>query len=138
LTPAQPRRRRYPTSDKFSELTVITNSIKIAIGLLDAGQIHVMLPGGKSAPHLNLAGWDSRNAIFWRDINIESRLFWSAWPCRSGRADRRGIERSPDEASRWFNAAAGLWVLLDARKWGRVAAATFAPPDEISDDHHRH
>jgi DeoR/GlpR family transcriptional regulator of sugar metabolism len=119
-----------PYLRKFSELTVITNSIKIAIGLLDAGQIHVMLPGGNlRRTSISLVGQPQCN--FMEDINIEIGFFGAR-----GLAVPEGLTDVELNEVRMKQAMVQrcrrVVGLVDARKWGKIAAATFAPPDEIT------
>jgi DeoR family transcriptional regulator of aga operon len=119
-----------PYLKQFPELTVITNSLKIAIGLLDAGHIHVMLPGGSLRRNsISLVG--QPQCDFLENINIEVGFFGArgiAIPEGLTDVELNEVRMKQSMVERCRRVVG----LLDARKWGRVAAATFAPLDKIA------
>jgi DeoR/GlpR family transcriptional regulator of sugar metabolism len=118
-----------PHLKNLSELTVITNSLKAALSLLDAPQIHVILPGGNlrresislvSQPQIDLL--DGINVQFGffgaRGVTLEEGL-------TDVNLSEVAMKRAMVERCRRVVGVA------DARKWGHIAAATFARLDQV-------
>ncbi len=118
-----------PFIKKLSELTVITNSLKAAISLLDTPQIQVFLPGGSlRRDSISLVG-RPQNAIF-NDINVQIGFFGArGFTAEEGLTDVNLNEVAMKRAM--INRCRRVVGTLDARKWGKVAASTFAPLNKI-------
>jgi DeoR/GlpR family transcriptional regulator of sugar metabolism len=118
-----------PHLRQIPELTVITNSLKIAINLLDMPQIQVLLPGGKlRRTSISLIGQPKYDVV--DDINIQIGFFGArgiAIPegLTDVDLDEVKMKRAVVETCR------RVVGVVDSRKWGKVAAATFASPDKI-------
>lgn len=118
-----------PHLKQIPELTVVTNSLKLAMGLLDAPQIQVLVPGGNlRRTSISLVG--QVDCDFLEDINIQVGFFGA----RGISLDEGLTDVDLDEVR--MKRAMGEFCrrvvgVLDAQKWGKVAAATFAALDEV-------
>lgn len=118
-----------PHLKDFSELTVITNSLKAAISLLDAPQIHVILPGG-SLRRESISLVDPSSDNFLKDINIQIGFFGARGiTVEEGLTDVNKNEVAMKRAM--VERCRRVVGVLDARKWGKVAAYTFANVEQI-------
>ncbi len=118
-----------PFIKKFSELSVITNSLKAAISLLDAPQIQVFLPGGELRRESISLVEHSREGIF-NDIHVQIGFFGArGLTVEEGLTDVNLNEVAMKRAM--VNRCRRVIGMLDARKWGKVASATFAHLDQI-------
>ncbi len=124
-----------PYLKQLPQLTLVTNSLKVALGLLDAPHIHLIMPGGYlRRESISLVGLSSS---LLEDLHVQTGFF-GAW----GLTVQDGLtDVSLDEVSfkRLLVARCRRVVgVVDARKWGQVAAATFARLEQvqciISDD----
>jgi DeoR/GlpR family transcriptional regulator of sugar metabolism len=118
-----------PHLKDYSELTVITNGLKAAMSLLDAPQIHVILPGG-SLRRESISLVDPLCDDFLKDINVQIGFFGARGvTVEEGLTDVNqnevAMKRAMVERCRRIVGA------LDARKWGKVAAYTFAKLEQI-------
>lgn len=119
-----------PTIKKLPELTVITNSLKVALNLLDSPQIHVLLPGGAlRRESISLVG-RPHDDIF-KDIHVQIGFFGArglAVPegLTDVNLDEVALKRAMIERCR------RVVGVIDSRKWGNVAAATFARLTDIN------
>jgi DeoR/GlpR family transcriptional regulator of sugar metabolism len=111
------------------ELTVITNSLRAAMSLLDAPQVQVILPGGHlRRESISLVSPTRDNLL--DEINIQIGFFGA-----------RGVTVEEGMTDVNLNEVAMKRVMvercrqvvgmLDARKWGKVAASTFASLEQI-------
>jgi len=118
-----------PFIKKFSELTVITNSLKAAISLLDAPQIQVFLPGGGlRRESISLVG-HPHDDVF-KDIHVQIGFFGArGLTAEEGLTDVNLNEVAMKRAM--AQRCRRVVGMLDARKWGKVAASTFAHLDQI-------
>ncbi len=118
-----------PFIKEYSELTVITNSLRVAISLLDTPQIQVILPGGSlRRESISLVGQQQGDVaqnlnVGWgffglRGITVEEGL-------TDVNLEEVAMKRAMAERCRKIVGVA------DARKWGNVAAATFATLDQV-------
>jgi DeoR/GlpR family transcriptional regulator of sugar metabolism len=119
-----------PFIKKFSELTVITNSLRVATNLLDAPQIHVMLMGGSlRRASISLVGQPQCN--WFESIHIQAGFFGAR-----GFTLAEGLTDVNTEEVLMKRAMVGrcqqVVGVLDSRKWGKVSAVTFARLDQIS------
>ena len=118
-----------PFIKKFSELTVITNSLKAAISLLDAPQIQVFLPGGELRRESISLVTPSYEDIF-NNIHVQLGFFGArGLTLGEGLTDVNLNEVAMKRAM--VNRCRRVVGMLDARKWGKVASATFARIDQI-------
>jgi len=118
-----------PYLKSHSELTVITNSLKAAISLLDAPQIQVILPGGNLRRE-SISLVDPACEDFLKDINIQIGFFGARGvTVEEGLTDVNFNEVIMKRAM--VERCRRVVGLLDARKWGKVAAYTFARLDQI-------
>jgi DeoR/GlpR family transcriptional regulator of sugar metabolism len=114
-----------PFIKDMAELTVITNSLKVALGLLDSPQIQVFLPGGSlRRESISLVGRPHSGLL--EDLNVQVGFFGArGLTVDEGLTDVNlsevAMKRSMIERCR------RVVGVLDARKWGKVAASTFAP-----------
>ncbi len=118
-----------PHLKQLSELTVITNSLKTAMNLLDAPQIHVILPGGSlRRAAISLIGQPKCDVI--QDINVQAGFFGArGLTIEQGLTDVHLEEAKMKRAM--IERCRRTVSVLDARKWGKVAATTFAHLDQI-------
>ena len=118
-----------PYLKKLSELTVITNSLKAAMNFLDSPQIQIMLPGGTlRRESISLVG--STYEPLLAEINVQTGFFGARGVAiKEGLTDVNleevGIKRMMVESCRQ------VIGLLDSGKWNKVAAYTFAKPEQI-------
>ncbi len=117
-----------PYLKRLPELTLVSNSLKVALSLLDAPQVHLIVPGGYlRRESISLVG---QTGSLLADLHVRTGFF-GAWglTIENGLTDvnleevntkRRLIERC--------QRAVGL---VDSHKWGQVAAATFARLDQV-------
>jgi len=113
-----------PHLKQRSELTIITNSLRIAINLLDAPHIHVFMPGGSlRRTSISVAG--QPQAPFLAGVNIEIGFFGArGLSIKEGLTDA-GLEEAQMKRGMVERCRRVVGV-LDSRKWGKVSAATFA------------
>jgi DeoR family transcriptional regulator of aga operon len=118
-----------PHLKSLSELTVITNSLKTAINLLDAPQIHVILPGGSlRRASISLVGQPQNDLV--KDINVQVGFFGARGLTVSEGLTDVNLEEVKMKRSMVEHCQRTVGV-LDARKWGKVSAASFAHPGQI-------
>lgn len=118
-----------PYLKNLSELTVITNGLKAAISLLDAPQIQVILPGGNlRRESISLIGRMQDDLL--AGVNVQLGFFGAR-----GVTVEEGLTdvNLTEVTMKGVMAARCRRVvgLVDSRKWGNVAAATFATLDQI-------
>lgn len=118
-----------PHLKRLSELTVITNSLKTAMGFLDTPHIHVMMPGGTlRRAAISLTG--QPHCDFLQNINVQVGFFGAR-----GLTLNEGLTDVNLEEARMKRAmierCRRTVGVVDARKWGKVAAITFAYLDQI-------
>ena len=117
-----------PYINRLSQLTLVTNSLRVAMSLLNAPQIYVILPGGYlRRDSISLV---SQPESLLEDLHFRIGFFgaWGVTPeqgltdvnLEEVRTKRRMVERCQKVVG-----------VFDARKWGQVAAATFAPLDRV-------
>lgn len=119
-----------PHIKQISELTVITNSLKIAMSLLDMPQIQVLLPGGSlRRTSISLVG--QPQCDIFEGINIELGFFGARGIAVPEGMTDVGLEEVRMKKN-MVDRCRQVIGLLDGRKWGKVAASTFAPLDKIN------
>lgn len=111
------------------ELTIITNSLKVALSLLDAPQIQVILPGGQlRRESISLVGQLPEALL--AGLNVQIGFFGSrGFTLEEGLTDVNLIEVTTKRAM--VERCRRVVGLVDSRKWGSVAAATFAKLEQI-------
>jgi len=118
-----------PFLQHLTELTVITNSLKVAMALLAFPQVHVLMPGiSLRRESISLVGSVADTAI--ADIHIRMGFFGArGFSVEEGMTDVNLDEvRTKRDLLVRCKKVVGL---VDARKWGQVATSTFAPLDQI-------
>ncbi len=118
-----------PYLKQLSELTIITNSLKVAMNLLDSPQIQVILPGG-SLRRTAISLVDQPYCDLIDDINIQLGFFGArGLTLGEGLSDvSLGEVRMKRIMVERCQRVIGL---IDARKWGKVGTSTFAHLDRI-------
>lgn len=118
-----------PHLKKFSELTVVTNSLKVAMAFLDAPQIQVTLPGGHlRRESISLVGLTNDSPM--PPINIQAGFFGARGiTLEEGLTDVNINEVALKR--RIIESCRQVVALVDSRKWGKVAAYTFARLPQI-------
>jgi DeoR family transcriptional regulator of aga operon len=113
-----------PHLKNLPELTVVTNSLKAALSLLDAPQIHVIIPGGHlRRESISLVG-PTQNELL-KELNIQVGFFGA----RGVTVEQGLTDVNPSEVAMkraMVERCSRVVGVLDARKWGKVAAYTFA------------
>lgn len=118
-----------PHLKNYSELTIITNSLKAALSLLDAPQIHVLLPGG-GLRRESISLVDPLCVDFLKDINVQIGFFGARGvTVEEGLTDVNQQEVTMKRAM--IERCRRVVGVLDARKWGKVAAYSFAAINQI-------
>lgn len=118
-----------PFIKHHSELIVITNSLKVGLSLLDAPQIQVFLPGG-SLRHESISLVGQPFDTILENLNIQIGFFGSqGLTIEEGLTDLNLNEVAMKMAM--VERCRHVVGVLDASKWGKVAAATFAPLGSI-------
>lgn len=118
-----------PFLQHLNELTVITNSLKVALALLAYPQLHVLMPGvSLRRESISLVGSINDSAI--AGIHIRIGFFGArGFTIEEGLTDVNLDEvRTKRDLALRCKQVIGV---IDARKWGKVATATFASLDEI-------
>lgn len=118
-----------PFIKHLTELMIITNSLKVAISLLDAPQIQVFLPGGSlRRESISLVGHPLDDVL--ENLNVQIGFFGArGLTLEEGMTD---VNLNEVAMKRVMVARCRRVVgVLDSSKWGNVAAATFAPLDKI-------
>lgn len=118
-----------PYLKKLPELTVVTNSLKVALAFLDAPQVQVVLPGGHlRRESISLVGLTSDNPM--PPINIQSGFFGARGiTVEDGLTDVNINEVALKR--RIIESCRQVVGLVDSQKWGKVAAYTFARLPQI-------
>jgi DeoR/GlpR family transcriptional regulator of sugar metabolism len=118
-----------PHIKDYPELTVITNSLKTAMSLLDTPQIQVILPGGNlRRESISLVGPTGEGLL--AEINVQIGFFGARGvTVEEGLTDVNLNEVAMKRAM--VERCRRVIGVVDARKWGKVAASTFALLDQI-------
>lgn len=118
-----------PYLKKYPELTVVTNSLKVAMAFLDAPQIQVAVPGGHlRRESISLVGLTSDSPM--PSINIQSGFFGARGiSLEEGLTDVNINEVAMKR--RIIESCRQVIGLVDSQKWGKVAAYTFARLPQI-------
>jgi DeoR/GlpR family transcriptional regulator of sugar metabolism len=118
-----------PHLKRLTEITVITNSLKTAMGFLDAPHIQVILPGGTlRRAAISLVG--QPHCDFIHDIHVQVGFFGArGLTIEEGLTDVNLDESSMKRAM--IERCQRVVGVLDSSKWGKVAATTIAKLDQI-------
>ena len=113
----------------LSELTVVTNSLKAALGLLGYPNVHVILPGGSLRPEsISLVGQVGNGLT--KSIHIRTGFFGArGLTIKEGLTDINMEEVETKQAL--IERCQRVVAMVDARKLGQIATATFAPMDKV-------
>ena len=118
-----------PFIKPISELTVITNSLRVAVSLLDTPHIQVLLPGGAlRRESISLVGQPHDDAL--EGLNVQIGFFGArGLTVEEGMTDVNLSEVAMKRAM--VERCRQVVGVFDARKWGRVAASTFASLEKV-------
>lgn len=118
-----------PFIKKLAELTVITNSLKVAMSLLDCPQIQVIMPGGNlRRESISLIGYWHNEVL--AGLNVQIGFFGA----RGITLEAGLTDVSLDEVTmkrELIKHCRQVVGVIDSRKWGKVATATFAPLNQV-------
>lgn len=119
-----------PFIKKLPELTVITNSLKAAMNLLDAPQIQVFLPGGGlRRESISIVGRPQPELF--REMNVQIGFFGArGLAVVEGLTDANLSEVAMKRAM--VACCRRVVGMVDAQKWGNVATATFAELHQVN------
>lgn len=111
------------------ELTVITNSLLVAMALLDAPGVTILMPGGFLRPDsASLTGRGGSDFI--GQFNLQKGFFGA-----KGLTFEEGLtDVNSDEVAvkrDWVAQARRVIAIVDSSKWGRVGFASFASIDQV-------
>ena len=114
---------------KYPELTVVTNSLKAALALLDAPQIQVILPGGfLRRESISIVGMECKKLL--SKLNIQIGFFGAR-----GLSVQEGLtEVNLNEVAlkrEMVKSCQRVVGILDANKWNKIAAYSFAGLDQM-------
>lgn len=111
-------------------LTVLTNSLSIALELTDASGVTVVMPGGTlQRDTVSLIGTDGMRWI--EKYNIQKGFFGAhGLNFPEGLTDVSQYEA--EVKARMVEHCKEVYAIIDSTKWGRVGLASFARPEEIN------
>lgn len=111
------------------ELTLVTNSLSIAMALLDAPGVTVLMPGGfLRRDSISLVG--THGTDFIKQFNFQKGFFSAkGFTLEDGLTDVNSDEVAVKRE--WVAQARRVIALVDSSKWGRVGFASFASLDQI-------
>ena len=122
--------RHLKDREAWHQLTVVTNSIRIASELAGHPGIEVLLLGGR-------VRWEALSVVgplgdgFFRRVNVQ-RAFVGA----AGVSVDEGLTDVMEEEAQikraMVSAAREVYALVDHTKWGRVASATFCRTERLT------
>ncbi len=118
-----------PFLKKLPELTIITNSLRVAMSLLDAPQIQVFLPGGGlRRESISLVG-RPQTQLF-QEMHVQIGFFGArGLTAEEGLTDVNLNEVAMKRAM--VERCRRVVGVVDTRKWGNVATATFADLNQV-------
>jgi len=111
-------------------LTIVTNSIRLAMESAVRPDISVLLMGGRvRGRSLSLVGQLGDGVL--RRVNVQKAFVGAA-----GFTAEEGLTETTEEEAQikraMVAAAREVYALVDNSKWGRVASATFCRPEEVT------
>lgn len=119
-----------PHLKNFTELTVITYSLRVAMSLLGQTHVHVFMPGGRLRRQSIALVGQYENMVL---TDFHARLgFFGA----RGITLNEGLTDVALEEVQMKQAMLArckrLVALIDCRKWGQIATTTFAPVEQLN------
>jgi DeoR/GlpR family transcriptional regulator of sugar metabolism len=111
------------------ELTVITNSLFVALAFLDTPGTTVLMPGGfLRRDSVSLVGSEGHDFI--KQFNFQKGFFGAkGLTLEEGLTDVNNAEVAVKRA--WVAHAKQVIAIVDSSKWGRVGFASFASIDQV-------
>jgi DeoR/GlpR family transcriptional regulator of sugar metabolism len=129
-TPALYVARHLRERDDWHQLTVVTNSIRIALELAGHPGITVLLLGGR-------VRWEALSVVgplgdgVFRRVNVQKAFVGAVgMTLEAGLSD--AMEEEAQIKRSMVNAARDVYALVDHTKWNRIASATFCRTDRLS------
>lgn len=118
-----------PYLKQLDRLIVVTNSLVIAQNFLDSPHIQVMMPGGRlRRDSISLVGKPDNLP----DVNLNCGFFGA-----HGITPDTGVTESSMDEVRMKQAmmakCLGTYIIVDERKWGKIAPYTLATADHITE-----
>ena len=118
-----------PFIKEYHELTVLTNSLKVAMAFLDSPQVQVILRGGYlRRESISVVGLKFEEML--SEINIQTGFFGTR-----GISIEKGLtDVNLDEVvmkRKMVESCEKVVCAVDSSKWGKVAAYTFANLDHV-------
>jgi DeoR/GlpR family transcriptional regulator of sugar metabolism len=122
--------RHLKARGRWSQLTVVTNGLRIASELAGHPGINVLMLGGRVRwEALSVVG-QLGDGLFGR-INVQKAFLGAAgFTVESGLAD--ATEEEAQIKAAMVTAAREVIAIVDHTKWGHTAVATFCPTDRIN------
>ncbi len=122
--------RHLKERTNWHQLTVVTNSIRIALELAGHPGITVLMLGGRvRAEALSVVG-PLGDGVF-RRVNIQKAFVGAV-----GLTMEAGLSDAMEEEAQikrsMVTTAREVWALVDHTKWGRTASATFCRTDRLT------
>lgn len=118
-----------PHLKRLSELTIVTNSLRVAMSLLDAAHIHVLMPGGSlRRTSISLVG--QPQCDFLEGVHLEIGFFGARGISVAEGLTDAGLEEVRMKRS-MVERCRRIVGVLDSRKWGKVSASTFADLEQV-------
>ena len=128
--------RHLKARRSWTQLTVVTNGIRIASELAGQRGVTVLVPGGR-------VRWEALSVVgpwgdgMFRRINVQKAIVGAAgFTVDAGLSD--ATEEEAQIKRSMVAAAREVIAIVDHTKWGRVALATFCRTERVSRVHHRH
>ncbi len=114
----------------WHQLTVVTNSIRIASELAGHPGITVLMLGGR-------VRWEALSVVgplgdgVFRRVNVQKAFVGAAgFTIEAGLSD--AMEEEAQIKRSMVNAARDVYAVVDHTKWGRIASATFCRTDRLA------
>lgn len=122
--------RHLKAREGWHQLTVITNSIRIALELAGHPGITVLMLGGRvRSEALSVVG-PLGDGVF-RRVNVQ-KAFVGAVGLTTDTGLSDAMEEEAQIKRSMVSAARETWALVDHTKWGRMASATFCRTDRLT------
>ncbi len=119
-----------PYLENRRDLTVVTNSLKAAMGLLRNRHVNVIMPGGRlRRDSISLVGPNEHKEL------AQIHLLMGFFGARGVTLEQGLTDVNLEEAEwkrRMVASCRSVITLLDATKWGQVGVITFAPLQQVS------
>jgi DeoR/GlpR family transcriptional regulator of sugar metabolism len=121
---------RHLMERSWQQLTVVTNSIRIALQLAGQPGITVLMPGGRVRPEARSVVGPLGDGVF-RRVNVQ-KAFVGAVGVTLDAGLTDAMEEEAQIKRAMVGAAREVYALVDHTKFGRTAAATFCKADRIT------